>query len=85
MAFGSLASYSSTDNFPHILYTSPSSNFVEGRVYAVNMNSFPVKLRIAVVGSGNISDLQTSDYIVYNQIIPTGERFVSDKIFLKRW
>jgi len=66
MAFGSLASYPTTDNFAHILYTSPSSNFVEGRVYAVNMGSVPVKIRIAVLGTANIDDLAISDYIIYN-------------------
>ena len=83
MAFGSLASYSTSNNFPHILYTSPSSNFVEGKVYAVNMNSFPVKLRIAVINSADINDLQSSDYIIYNHTIGVGESFISDDIFLK--
>jgi hypothetical protein len=83
MAFGSLASYPTTDNFAHILYTSPSSNFVEGKVYAVNMSSVPVKIRVAVLGTANINDLAISDYIIYNHLIPTGDRFISDGIFLK--
>jgi hypothetical protein len=76
MAFGSLASYPTTDNFAHILYTSPSSNFVEGKVYAVNMSSVPVKIRVAVLGTANINDLAISDYIIYNHLIPTGESVV---------
>ena len=83
MSFGSLASYSTINNFPQILYTSPSSNFSEGKVYVVNMNSFPVKIRVAVLGSNNVNNLLISDYIIYNHTIPTGERFVSDNIFLK--
>lgn len=83
MAFGSLASLSSTGAAANILYSAPSSTFSEGKVYVVNMNSFPVRIRVAVIDTTNISDLSLSNYIVYNQDLGVGQRFISDNIFLK--
>lgn len=83
MAFGSLASFSTTDSTNNILYSAPSSTFSEGKVYVVNMNSFPVRIRIAVISTTDIADLSLSNYIIYNQDLGVGQRFVSDNIFLK--
>jgi len=83
MTFGSLASFSTTGAAANILYSAPSSTFSEGKVYVVNMNSFPVRIRIGVIGTTNINDLLLSDYIVYNQDLGVGQRFISDNIFLK--
>ena len=83
MAFGSLASFSTTSIAANILYSAPSSKFSEGKVYVVNMNSFPVRIRIGIIGTTNINDLSLSNYIVYNQDLNVGQSFVSHNIFLK--
>lgn len=83
MAFGQLASYTaSIPNGNHLLYTS-NGVFTEGRVYCINANTFPVRIRIAAIGSTSISDLQSSDYLIYNQEIGVGEKFVSEMLYLK--
>jgi hypothetical protein len=83
MAFGTLQSFATTDNTVNILYSAPSSNFTEGRVYVVNMNSVPVKIRIAVLEGSDIDNLSLSNYIIYNRQIGVGERFVSEELYLK--
>lgn len=81
MAFGQLASYTAAEpNGNHILYS--AQNFTEGVLYCVNANTFPVKIRVAAIGSTSISDLQSSDYLIYNEEIGVGGRFVSDPIYL---
>lgn len=83
MAFGQLASYTvPEENGNYLLYTSDGV-FTEGKLYCVNSNSFPVKIRVAAVGSNSLSDLRSSDYLIYNQEIGVGKRFVSDSLFLK--
>lgn len=83
MAFGQLASYTvPIQNGNHLLYTSDGV-FTEGRLYCINANTFPVRIRVAAIGSTSISDLNSSDYLIYNQEVGVGERFVTDMLYLK--
>ena len=83
MTFGQLAAYTvPEENGNYLLYTSDGV-FTEGKLYCVNVNSFPVRIRVAAIGSSTLTDLNSSDYLIYNQTVGVGNRFVSDPICLK--
>lgn len=83
MTFGQLAAYTvPEENGNYLLYTSDGV-FTEGRLYCVNANTFPVRIRVAAIGSANLADLNSSDYLIYNQTVEVGNKFVSDLICLK--
>lgn len=81
MSFGSLATVvPTTTTLNTLLYTAPSTTLVEGKLYIVNRNSFPVKVRVAI-STGGLNDLDSSNYVVYNKQIEKNDSYQTDTLY----
>jgi hypothetical protein len=81
MSFGSLATVvPTTTTLNTLLYTSPSSTMIDGKVYITNRNSFPTKVRVAI-STGGLNDLQSSNYVIYDKELDKGETYQTDTIY----
>ena len=82
MAFGSLATIKPTAlNTNEVLYTAPTGQLVEGKVYITNRSASEIKIRVGL-STGTVSDFDTTKgYVVFNREIPRGEYYETDRIY----
>lgn len=81
MAFGSLASLKPSNTLiNYSLYTAPTQTFVEGRVYIVNRNSFPIKFSVGL-STSSASEFQYSGYIAFKKELQPDESFETETLY----
>jgi hypothetical protein len=82
MAFGSLATIKPTAlNTNEVLYTAPTGQLVEGKVYITNRSASEIKIRVGL-STGTVSDFDTTrGYVVFNRVIPRGGYYETDSIY----
>lgn len=81
MAFGSLASLKpSSTGTNYSLYVAPESTLVEGKVYVVNQNQFPIRFNVGL-STSELSSFDYSGFVAYKKEISPGESFESETIY----
>lgn len=65
-----------------LLYKSPNSTLVNGKVYINNKDSSPVKIRVGL-STGGVVDFNSSGYVVYNKELQSGESYETENLYIK--
>ena len=78
--FGYLGSIIPSANQKVVLHTADAGKLVEGKLSITHKNPFPTRVRVGV-GSGLLTDFQSSSFIIYDHIIAEGESYETESIF----
>ena len=78
--FGYLASIIPSKDQKVVLHTADVGKLVEGKLTITHKNPFPTRVRVGV-GSGLLTEFDSSSYIIYDRIIAEGESYETESIY----
>jgi len=78
--FGYLSSIIPSKDQKVVLHTADVGKLVEGKLTITHKNPFPTRVRVGV-GSGLLTEFQSSSYIIYDHIIAEGESYETESIY----
>ena len=78
--FGYLGSLTPSKDVKAILHTADAGKLVEGKLTITHKNPFPTRVRVGV-GTGSLTEFDSSSYIIYDHIIDEGESYETESIY----
>ncbi len=78
--YGYLASLTPSAKSKEVLHVADAGSLVEGKLYITHKEPYPVRVRIGA-STGNLTQFDTSNYILYDWIIEEGKSYESGEIY----